>query len=330
MSSSDAPSAAVRTMIPPSLDVELLEDVLQAGALVVVEPARDAEPFALRDEDDEAAGERDLRRQPGALRLHRVLDRLDEDRLAAADQVLDLAAVAASRAPGRRSRRRRGSRSSRGRSRRTRPPCRAARCRPGLVDVPRDRALLGPLEVDLGDAVVLEDGDALLADVDGDEELALRGRQRRAARRLAARRVATGAAALLPLRELASVAAASPASARASSAGARRGVASPAAAAVPGFFRPRPPRLPRRRLGRSDRSVRRRPAAAAGSTVAARASLELSQGTVGRRKILLPASEPGQAKTPSWERATATRLFRVRACSLSVSMKKLGMASSPG
>ena len=35
------------------------------------------------------------RRQPRALRLHRVLDRLDEDRLAAADQVLDLAAVAA-------------------------------------------------------------------------------------------------------------------------------------------------------------------------------------------------------------------------------------------
>ena len=64
-------------------------------ALVVVEPARHAEALALRDEDDEAAGERDLRREPRALRLHRVLHRLDEDRLAAADEVLDAAAVAA-------------------------------------------------------------------------------------------------------------------------------------------------------------------------------------------------------------------------------------------
>ena len=44
----------------------------------------------------------------------------------------------------------------------------------------------GPLEVDLGDPAVLEDGDALLGDVDRDEQLALRGRERRAARRLAA------------------------------------------------------------------------------------------------------------------------------------------------
>ena len=62
------------------------------------------------------------------------------------------------------------------------------------VDVPGDRAALGPLEVDLGDAVVLEDRDALLADVDRDEELALR---RRAAaprrRRLALPLAATGA-----------------------------------------------------------------------------------------------------------------------------------------
>ena len=100
MSSADAPSAAVRTMTPPSLTSSLLEDVLQARALVVVEPARDAEALALRDEDDEAAGKRDLGRQPGALRLHRVLHRLDEDLLAAADQVLDLAAVAAPSSSG--------------------------------------------------------------------------------------------------------------------------------------------------------------------------------------------------------------------------------------
>src|SRR5207245_8749015 len=74
---------------------ELLEDVLQPLTLLVVEPARDAEPLTLRDEHDEAAGQRDLRGQPCALRLHRVLDRLHEDRLTLADQVLDLAAVAA-------------------------------------------------------------------------------------------------------------------------------------------------------------------------------------------------------------------------------------------
>src|SRR5204863_3682800 len=61
------------------------------------------------------------------------------------------------------------------------------------IDVARDRALVGPLEVDLGDAVVLQDRDALLADVDGDEELTLRGRERRALRRLAAARRGAGA-----------------------------------------------------------------------------------------------------------------------------------------
>src|SRR4029453_5669552 len=44
----------------------------------------------------------------------------------------------------------------------------------------------GPLDVDLGDLVVLEDGDPLLAYVDGDQQLPLRGRQRRAARRRSA------------------------------------------------------------------------------------------------------------------------------------------------
>ena len=57
-----------------------------------------------------------------------------------------------------------------------------------LVDVAGDRAALGALEVDLGGPAVLEDGDALLADVDRDEELALRGRERRAARRRTRRR----------------------------------------------------------------------------------------------------------------------------------------------
>ena len=72
------------------LDVERLDDVLQPRPLGVLEPPRHAESLAVRDEDHESAGQRDLRRQPRALRLHRVLDRLDEQLLAAGDQVLDL------------------------------------------------------------------------------------------------------------------------------------------------------------------------------------------------------------------------------------------------
>ena len=68
-----------------------------------------------------------------------------------------------------------------------------------LVDVARDRAALGTFEVDLGRAVVLEDCDALFADVDRDEELALGLRKRRPAGRLSA-------ALLLPLRALAALA----------------------------------------------------------------------------------------------------------------------------
>src|SRR5206468_10907564 len=54
------------------------------------------------------------------------------------------------------------------------------------VDVAGDRAPLRPFEVDLCDPVVLEHRDALLADVDGDEQLPLRLRQGCTARRLAA------------------------------------------------------------------------------------------------------------------------------------------------
>src|SRR5581483_3873442 len=49
---------------------DLLDDRLEAVPLLVLEPAGHAEPLAVRDEDDEAAGQRDLRGQPGALRLH--------------------------------------------------------------------------------------------------------------------------------------------------------------------------------------------------------------------------------------------------------------------
>src|SRR6476469_182280 len=75
---------------------DVLEDVLEPRALVVLEPARDAEArVPVRDVDDEAAGERDLGGQARALGLHRVLDRLDEHLLAPADQVGDPAAARA-------------------------------------------------------------------------------------------------------------------------------------------------------------------------------------------------------------------------------------------
>src|SRR4029077_335736 len=69
----------------------LLEDRLQAVALVVLEAARDAEALAVRDVDDEAARQRDLGRKSRALCLHRILDRLNEDLLSPLDQVGDLA-----------------------------------------------------------------------------------------------------------------------------------------------------------------------------------------------------------------------------------------------
>ena len=119
------------------------------------------------------------------------------------------------------------------------------------VDVPGDRAPLGPLEVDLGDAIVLDHGDALLADVDRDQQLALRGRQWRPTGRLAA---ALGAAALAagsapvggPLGPLATRRIFPRGLLRGFSAAGARRVARPPSPA--GRLRPRPPRLPRRRL----------------------------------------------------------------------------------
>ena len=181
MSSADAPSAAVRTMTPALLHVERLEDVAQPRALVVLQPARDAEALTARHVDDEAAGERHLGRQPCALRLHRVLDRLDEDRLAAAQQVLDaLAVVPFALELGdddlvdvEEAVLLEADVDERG-------------LHPGQhvvdgaqVDVPGDRAPVRALEVDLGDLAVLEDGDAALGDAGRDEQLALRGRERR-------------------------------------------------------------------------------------------------------------------------------------------------------
>ena len=203
MSSADAPSAAVRTMTPPSLTSSFLMMSFRRVALGVVEPARDAEALALRDEDEEAAGERDLGRQPRALRLHRVLDRLDEDLLAAGDQIGDLLAVPLALELGH------DDLVDVEEAVLLEADLDERRLHPGQdvvdgaeVDVPGDRAALGPLEVDLGDAVVLDDGDALLADVDGDQELALGLRQRRALLRDAAAVALLVGAALLALAPL--------------------------------------------------------------------------------------------------------------------------------
>ena len=131
---------------------DLLEDRLQAVALVVVEPPRDAEAVAVRDVDDEAAGQRDLGREPRALRLHRVLDRLDEDRLAALDQVLDLARALAALELGaddlvdvEEAVLLEADLDERGLH------ARQDVVDDAEVDVAGDRAVLGPLEVDLGD-----------------------------------------------------------------------------------------------------------------------------------------------------------------------------------
>ena len=225
MSSADAPSAAVRTITPPFFGAISLRIAFRRVALVVLEAPRDAEALAVRDVDDEATGQRDLGRQAGALRLHRVLDRLDEHVLAALDQILDLPRASAALELGaddlvdvEEAVLLEADLDERGLHPRQDVVDDAE------VDVAGDRAALGPLEVDLGDLVVLEHGDALLARVDGDEQLALRLRQRRALRRadggagLEARVFRFSAEAGLPLAStavaaLAAVATAAPAAA---------------------------------------------------------------------------------------------------------------------
>ena len=315
MSSADAPSAAVRTITPPFFGRVLLEDRLQAVALLVLEPPRDAEALAVRDVDDEAAGQRDLGGEPRALRLHRVLDRLDEHVLPALDQVLDLAGALAALELG-----------ADDLVDEQEPVLLEADLdERGLhagqdvvddaeVDVPGDRPALRPLEVDLGDLVVLEDGDALLAGVDRDEQLALRLRQRRPLRRLRRRagwddalaRLALGGLLLRGLRS-----GGLPLARRSS-----RPRPSVAAPSTGFFFRLRPPRVPRRRFfggvrvggarlsvgGRRVRRARRR------SAVQRAGALRRAR----RRRHLFRrlAPEPGQWQTisPEWARAQPRRV----------------------
>ena len=70
-------------------EVELLGLLAQAVALLVLEPARDADALAGRRVDHVAAGDRELHREPRALGLERVLDDLDDDLLARRQQIGD-------------------------------------------------------------------------------------------------------------------------------------------------------------------------------------------------------------------------------------------------
>src|SRR5207244_2169963 len=67
----------------------------QPLALLVLEPARDADPFAGRREHEVAAWNGQLHRQARALRLERVLDDLHDHVLAGLEQVGDAPAPAA-------------------------------------------------------------------------------------------------------------------------------------------------------------------------------------------------------------------------------------------
>ena len=223
---------------------DLLEDRLQAVALLVLDAPRDAEAVAVRHEDDEAAGQRDLGRQARALRLHRVLDRLDEHVLAALDQILDLPRALAALELGaddlvdvEEAVLLEADLDERGLHARQHVVDDAE------VDVAGDRAALRPLEVDLGDLVVLEHGDALLARVDRD-------RAARASPSAAA--PASAACAGGPARCGRAAACARASSARAARACRRRRSSLPRRSAVvpsAGFFlRLRPPRVPRRRF----------------------------------------------------------------------------------
>ena len=71
------------------LGLEVLHERLQATALRVGEPPADAGDLRVRREDEEAARQRDLRGEPGALAADRVLRHLDQDRLAVLQHVLD-------------------------------------------------------------------------------------------------------------------------------------------------------------------------------------------------------------------------------------------------
>jgi hypothetical protein len=75
--------------------VGAVDHLAQAVALGFGEPPADADAASLRRVDEVAAGDREVHREPGALRLQRVLDRPARGSPARLDQLVDAAAAAA-------------------------------------------------------------------------------------------------------------------------------------------------------------------------------------------------------------------------------------------
>ena len=173
-SSRPCPSAMVRTMSPASLGLSSLEMSRRRSRSPWLEAAGDADAAPAGHVHQVAPGQRDLGAQPGALVAHRVLGDLHQHLLAVLERVGD--------APG---------------------ALLALRRRHlvdveeavlleaevdergvdavhdvldlALVDVAQVRLAVGPLDVDLGEAAVLDQRDAQLFAVVGDEDdLALR------------------------------------------------------------------------------------------------------------------------------------------------------------
>ena len=296
------------------LDVETLEDVLQPVALVVVEPAGDAETLALRDEHDEAAGQRDLRRQARALRLHRILDRLDEDRLAALDQVLDLAAVALFdlRADDlvdvEEAVLLEADLDERGLHARQDVVDLAE------VDVARDRAVIRPLEIT--SAAWPSSSTATRFSPTSTETSSSRFAAGSGARRCGSRRRRCWelvAAAFLPLGKLALGLLARLLFAP----GPRPSRLLRGAGGAPGFLRPRPPRLPRRRfglVGSLDSGAAASSAAAGVSSGSGPDSSSRASSARWSAEDFLRKRNQGKEKTPSrWRAAATPKSCRARA-----------------
>ncbi len=90
-----APWAAVRMIAPPSPSSRPL-DCLRSRSRSLSSSRRETPmPSPCGHVDEVAAGDRELHRQARALRLERVLDRLDEDLLAGLEQLGDPLALAA-------------------------------------------------------------------------------------------------------------------------------------------------------------------------------------------------------------------------------------------
>ncbi len=140
-------------------EVELLGLLAQALALLVLEPARDADALARRGVDHVAPGDRDLHREPRALGLERVLDDLHDDLLPRGQEVGDARAALAAAALDLLDPRQHDLVDVQ-EAVLVEADVDEGRLEPGqdvvdlaLVDVADDRARAAALEVDLGDAV---------------------------------------------------------------------------------------------------------------------------------------------------------------------------------